>query len=253
MTSTPTQAQLFAAEYARNAGAELLSTVKQVGRKAGRITKIALGVSMPHQIGFLVGLAPLTWHTPREILQSVTVVSGSVLVPVAVDYLIMTCVQVITTRAVIASARKLALRLMIFPVLLSALVNVIAPGPWLLRGLFGAIVLFVPMAEGLRAAIKPDFKQVEAAETEIAAQVAPTPTPGRTCEPGCGCGKHTRKPAARKSPTRPRTRKPAAPKPATLEQIMAGLPDAPVSPAPVGLTTSSGLYVARTLDEALNA
>jgi hypothetical protein len=247
------QAQQFAAEYARNAAAELLATVKDVGHKSGRITKIALGVSMPHQIGFLVGVAPLTWHSPREVLQSVTVVSGSVLIPVVVDLMIMTCVQVVSTRAVVSSARKLALYLMIFPVLLSALVNVIAPGPWLLRAVFGAIVLFVPMAEGLRAAIKPDFRQVERAETEIAAQVAPAPTVGRKCEPGCGCGKHARKPATRKAPAKPRTRKPAAAKHATLDQVMAGLPDAPVSPAPSGLYTSGGLVVARTLDEALNA
>lgn len=253
--SPTTQAEKFAAEYAENAGSEMLDTVKKVGKKSGRITLIALGVSMPHQIGFFIGLAPFAWHTPQQILQSVTVLSGSILIPVAVDLFITTCVQVIAARASTAFARKLALCLIVIPVLLSAFVNVIAPGPAVLRGAFGAIVLFIPMTEALRASLKPDFKQLEKAETEILAQVAKPTVESRKCPTGCGCGRHARKakPAAKVS--KPRTRTQAAPKAkpaqASIDTVMASLPAAPVSPAPTGLHTTSGLVIARTLDEAI--
>jgi hypothetical protein len=251
-TTPKTQAEKFAAEYADSAGDEMLATVKKVGKKAGNITKIALGVSMPHQIGFLVGLAPLAWHTPQQILQSMTVISGSILVPVVVDLMITLCVQVLAARATTAAARKLALRLIIVPVLLSATVNVIAPGPAILRGVFGAIVLFIPMAEALRAALKPDFAQLEKAETEILAQVAKPPVEGRKCPEGCTCGKHTRKAKAAPKTRAPRkataARRPAQ---ASIDTVIGALPAAPVSPAPAGLRTTSGLVIARTMDEAI--
>jgi hypothetical protein len=238
-TEAPTQAQVFAAEYAKDVAAEMLGTVKKVGKKAGLVTKMALGVSMPHQIGFILGLAPLSWGTVREALGSVTIISGAVVVPIAVDFLIMICVQVLTTRAVEAAGKRRALLTMIFPVLMSGTVNVIAPGPWLIRAIFGAIVVFIPLAEGLRASIKPDFKQMDQAEAEIVAQVAPAvvePATGRKCPTGCACGKHTRK-APVKAKT---TRKAPAVKTTTK-----------TAPTPTGLYTApTGVLIARTLQEA---
>lgn len=230
MTTSPkTQAEVFAAEYAEGVAVEMLDTVKKVGKKAGAITGIALGVSMPHQIGYLIGLAPLVWRTPQQALESVTVISGAVLIPVAVDLFITTCVQVIAARATTAFARKLALCLITIPVLLSAFVNVIAPGPAVLRGAFGAIVLFIPMAEALRAAAaKPDFKQMEQTEKAIVAQVAKPAPVGRKCPAGCGCGKHARKSPAKARKTRAKAKALA---PATVDQVLAALPPAPADPA----------------------
>ncbi len=252
-TSPQTQAAEFAAQYAKDAGPEMLATVKNVGKKAGTVTGIALGVSMPHQIGYLIGLSPMAWHTPQQILGSLTGITSAIGVPVAVDFMIMTCVQVIAAKAATSFARKLALALILVPVLVSSTVNVIAPDPTILRALYGAIVLFIPMAEALKAALKkPDFKQLDQAETAIAAEVAKPAVAGRKCPAGCTCGKHTpkaKKPAVRKAAA-PRTRKAPVKTQTSIADVIASLPDAPVSPAANTLRTSSGLLIAHTMDQA---
>lgn len=168
-----TQAQIFAAEYARNTASEMLDTISGVGKKAGRVSRIVLAVSMPHQIAFILGLAPLVWHSLEEILMSITLILGSVLIPVAVDYLILICIQIIAARGMAKPVKRGAIWVMAFPILLSATVNVLAPAPAIMRALFGLMVVLIPLAEGLRAFIRPDFAAIEAMETEVAAQVAP--------------------------------------------------------------------------------
>ncbi len=175
-----TQAQLFAAEYAKNTAQEMLDTIKATGTKAGRVSKIVLAVSMPHQIGFILGLAPLKfgWDL-RMVLESLTLILGSVLIPIAVDYLILICIQIIAARGMAKSVKRGAIGVMAFPILVSGAVNVIAPAPPVMRALFGVMVVLIPMAEGLRSFIRPDFSAIEQMETEVAAQVAPAPTVGR--------------------------------------------------------------------------
>src|SRR5258705_13554979 len=86
---TVSQAQLFAVEYARDTAREMLDAIKENARGSERVTKIALAVSMPHQVGYLLGLAPLQWDTLNHILESLTLIGLAVGVPVAVDYLIL--------------------------------------------------------------------------------------------------------------------------------------------------------------------
>jgi hypothetical protein len=169
-----TQAQLFAAEYAKNTAQEMLDTIKATGKKAGRVSRIVLAVSMPHQIGFILGLAPLRfgWDL-RMVLESLTLILGAVLIPIAVDYLILICIQIIAARGMAKSVKRLAIGVMAFPILVSGAVNVIAPAPLVMRALFGVMVILIPMAEGLRSFIRPDFSAIEQMETEVAAQVAP--------------------------------------------------------------------------------
>ncbi len=171
--NTTSQAQIFATEYARNTAREMLDTISGVGKKAGRVSRIVLAVSMPHQIAFILGLAPLVWHSLEEILMSITLILGSVLIPVAVDYLILICIQIIAARGMAKQVKRGAIWVMAFPILLSATVNVLAPAPHIMRALFGLMVVLIPLAEGLRAFIRPDFAAIEAMETEVAAQVAP--------------------------------------------------------------------------------
>jgi len=172
---TTTQAQIFAAEYAKNTAQEMLDTIAATGKKAGRVSRIVLAVSMPHQIGFILGLAPLRWDSLMHALESVTLILGSVLIPVAVDYLILICIQIIAARGMAKSVKKGAIGVMAFPILVSGAVNVLAPAPTVMRVLFGVMVVLIPMAEGLRSFIRPDFAAIEAMETEVAAQVAVTP------------------------------------------------------------------------------
>jgi hypothetical protein len=166
-----TQAQLFATEYAKDTAREMLDTIKGTKTKAERVTRIALAVSMPHQIGFILGLAPLRWGSLREILESATLILGSVLIPVAVDYLILICIQVLSARGAANSSKKLAFWGMLFPIGVSGTVNVLAPAPALIRVLFGVAVVLIPLAEGIRAMTRPDFGKIERMETEIAGQV----------------------------------------------------------------------------------
>lgn len=166
-----TQAQLFATEYAKDTAREMLDTIKGTKTKAERVTRIALAVSMPHQIGFILGLAPLKWGTLREILESATLILGAVLIPVAVDYLILICIQILSARGAADSSKKLAFFGMLFPVGVSGAVNVIAPAPTLIRVLFGVAVVLIPLSQGIRAFTRPDFAKIERMETEIAGQV----------------------------------------------------------------------------------
>lgn len=180
MSPTTSQAQIFAAKYAENTAQEMLDTIKATGRKAGWVSRIVLCVSMPHQIGFILGLAPLTWSMDlRVILESITLILGSVLIPVAVDYLILICIQVIAARGMARSVKKGAIGVMAFPIIVSGAVNVLAPAPLVMRILFGVMVALIPMAEGLRSFIRPDFSAIEAMETEVAAQVSPSTPVGR--------------------------------------------------------------------------
>lgn len=175
--STTSQAQIFAAEYAQNTAREMLDTISGVGKKAGRVSRIVLAVSMPHQIAFILGLAPLAWHSLDEWLASVTLILGSILIPIAVDYLILICIQIIAARGMAKTVKRGAIWVMAFPILLSAAVNVAAPAPPIMRALFGLMVVLIPLAEGLRAFIRPDFSAIEAMENEVAAQLAPAAEP----------------------------------------------------------------------------
>lgn len=179
MSNTQTQAQLFAAEYAKDTAKEMLHTIKAVGVKAGRVTRIVLAVSMPHQIGFILGLAPLRWDGIEHMLASVTLILGAVLIPVAVDYLILICIQVLAARGMARQVKRFALWLMAFPVLVSGTVNVVAPAPLLIRVLFGVAVVLIPMAEGLRSIIRPDFRAISDMETDVTRQVEQVIEPRR--------------------------------------------------------------------------
>ncbi len=183
-TNSTTQARIFATEYAKDSAREMLDTIKGVAKRAGFVTRIVLAVSMPHQIGFILGLAPLRFDSLRDILAALTLISGSVLIPVAVDYLILICIQVLAARGMDQRVKRIALRIMVFPILVSGTVNVVAPAPLLIRVLFGVAVVLIPMAEGLRAVIRPDFAAIERMEIEVAGQVS------NRCEPGCSCGRH---------------------------------------------------------------
>lgn len=179
MSTSTTQAQIFATEYAKNTAQEMLDTIKATGKKAGRVSRIVLAVSMPHQIGFILGLAPLHWALDlRIILESITLILGSVLIPVAVDYLILICIQVIAARGMARKVKTAAIYVMAFPILVSGAVNVLAPAPTIMRVLFGVMVVLIPMAEGLRSFIRPDFSAIEAMEVEVASQVE-RPAAGR--------------------------------------------------------------------------
>ena len=172
MVSKPTQAQIFAGEYAKGVASEMLANVKGISTKANRITKMVLAVTMPHQIAFVLGIAPLRFdHDVRHWLESISLILASVLIPIAVDYLILTCIQAIATRGMAQPVKRTALIIMLFPVSVSAFFNIAAPAPTMVRILFGVAVVLIPLAEGLRAIVRPDFAKIEQLETEVTSQL----------------------------------------------------------------------------------
>jgi hypothetical protein len=174
-----TQAYLFAVEYAANAAKKMMDTITEIGTNSARITKIALGVSMPHQIGYILALAVphMTWDlgNPSGFLESLTMVLLAIGVPIATDLLILNCIKVIGASAASRGSKRLALSLMLVPVAASGTVNFLAPAPTLIKVLAAFIVTVIPMSESLRAFTRPDFAKIEAMETETVAQVTPVP------------------------------------------------------------------------------
>jgi ribosomal protein S25 len=175
-TADPTvsQARLFGTAYAKEAAKEMLATIKKNGTDAELVTKICLGVSMPHQIGYILGLAPLQWDSLTHWLESITLIMGAVGIPVAVDFLILICIRTLAARAAATVSKAVAFVAMLFPIAVSGYVNFMAPAPDLIRGLFVVAVVLIPVSQGIRAASRPDFRKIDRMEHEVAQQVAAT-------------------------------------------------------------------------------
>jgi len=148
-----TQAQIFAAEYAKTLAAGMLRTIKRVRLAANIVMVIAMAVSYAHQAHYLVGLgAPLyaAWSIPG-----------------ALDSLTFICVKVLGPAAVVKGAKVAAGLVLVFPVSVSSVVNFIAPGALVLKCVYVAAVLLIPAAEVVASRIKPDFAAMDAMERKL--------------------------------------------------------------------------------------
>lgn len=178
------QAALFAREHAKGAAKKMLDALDEISKNSVRITKIALGVSMPHQIAFLLGLILPYLHVTTPVtnyallLQEITHIAGMLLlvggVPIAADLLIVNCIRIAGEPAASAGSKKVAMYIMVLPVSASIAVNVMAPAPhWILRVLAGFIVGVIPAAQILRIfGSHPDFAKIEAMELEVESKLA---------------------------------------------------------------------------------
>lgn len=193
------QAALFAREHAKGAAKKMLDALETISDNSAKITKIALGVSMPHQIAFLLGLILPFLHVTLPIenvallLKECVHILGMLLlvvgVPIAADLLIVNCIRIAGEPAASDFSKRVAMYVMALPVIASITVNVMAPAPhWILRVLAGFIVGVIPAAQILRVLVRPDFGKIEAMELEVEAKlvrgfdaadetpVAPVPT-----------------------------------------------------------------------------
>lgn len=172
------QAALFAREAAKGAARAMLDALDEIQKNSVRITKIALGVSMPHQIAFLLGLILPYLHVTTPVgdyallLQELTHILGMLLlvigVPIAADLLIVNCIRAAGEPAASDSSKKIAMGVMALPVIASIAVNVMAPAPhWILRVLAGFIVGVIPAAQLVKILMRPDFAKIEAMELEV--------------------------------------------------------------------------------------
>jgi hypothetical protein len=148
-----TQAQQFAALYAADMASQMLRTIKWVRRAATAIMVIAMVVSYSHQAGYLASIG-----TPAL---------GSWLIPGALDTLTFLCVKVLGTPGMAQPAKRVALRVLVFPVLASSAINFMAPGQLVTKSVFVLAVLMIPAAELVASRIKPDFGAMDAMERAV--------------------------------------------------------------------------------------
>lgn len=164
------QAAIFAREHAKNAAKGMLDALDEIGKNSVKITKIALGVSMPHQVSFLLGLVLpyMHWSSPVEILHAVGMLMLVLGAPVIADLLIVNCIKVVGQPAAEKGSKKAAIWIMLLPVIASSGVNGLAPAPhWVVRVLAVFVVAAIPMSEILRFLVRPDFAQIEKMEISI--------------------------------------------------------------------------------------
>lgn len=170
------QAAIFAVEYAKNAAREMLDTIREIGRNSARITKIALGVSMPHQVAYILTLAApfMHWDSLIAVPESITLILMALGIPIATDLFILNCIKTVGTAAAAKSSKIYSLITMLAPVGVSGYVNFMAPGPDLIKWLAAWAVTLIPLTEAGRAFLKADFVKIEKMETGATEQLTRT-------------------------------------------------------------------------------
>lgn len=161
-----TMAESYATKYAATMVEGVLSTIKWVRVACTSIMLIAMITSYAHQREFLASLG--------------TPVLGAFLIPISLDAFTFLCVKILGTRGMAQSARRTALVMLVFPVLVSGAVNFLAPGDIITKGIYLVAVLMIPAAEYAGSKVKPDFTIMGAMEAEVvpvAGDQAQTETP----------------------------------------------------------------------------
>lgn len=164
-----TEAQKYRGRKAKGAADRMESSVDRIERRSGKITKIALIVSTPHQMAFLLAavIPFMHWNTPQAIIESIGMLMIALSAPILADYTILNCVETIAAPAVGSKSKRRAFVFLTICALVSGSVNFLAPAPLLVKGLAAFVVACILMAEGLRDIIV-DFRKVEEIETAIA-------------------------------------------------------------------------------------
>lgn len=186
------QEEAYAVLHLEDAAWEAVFELKDGKRRAHRITKMALGISLPHQIGYFVSVARpefapdwLQWAHP------VSIITGAVLGPILVDTTIIFFVKHLTLKVASLLSKLLALLFMIIPCGASAYINFAVPAPhWILNWLFGGAVVMIPLVHGYRAFFKTNFRPLVKDRVETLKQVTTKILGGRKCLEGCTCRKH---------------------------------------------------------------
>lgn len=169
-----TQEQAFAELYVSDAAEEAITEIQVSKRGSHLITRMALAMSMPHQIGFFLSIArPHFENDPLQWVHPVSIIAGAILAPLIVDLTIMYFVRLLTMKVAAASSKLWAFAALILPVAASAYVNFAVPAPHpILNYVFGGAVLFIPLVYGYLAFFKVNFGQLLQLKEETLAQVA---------------------------------------------------------------------------------
>lgn len=250
MNSTTTQAQQFAAAYAETLAKGLIKSMETVRKIGTGIMYGAMAVSFSHQVTFFHNLQA---HENGPIAV-VTAWFASIVIPLVMDGLTALCVRVTGTRGMAPAAKKAALQVLMFPVLISGAVNFMAPGPWIMKGVYALVVSMIPAAEYVANKIAPDFGAMHAMELDVRpAEAVEVVDPELAAQRRAAALKaaETRRAnaaeAAERAAAKQAARKARAAERAALETVY-DLPAAPVSPAP-----ATWDRVQRMLDKAQTA
>ncbi len=270
ITNTPaakskTAAQQLAEARAADVVPNILGAIAGIRKQSKRIAWCALAAITPHAIVFL---STQGGHHGNLFLTIFSVITAA-LVCITIDLGMVTMLSVVQTPGVRKAARRTALGVLFFLMLVSGTIQFLAPGFLLMRILLGMTVLILVLVEVVASLIDVDpelLGQIEAEAIAVAPPAEPVKPAGRTCPTGCTCGKHTPKakakaPAAKKTTARQtpatkrnrtRTTVPAdaqvsAETVAEIEAIKAPkapvMSATPVSPAPGLELDSSGLWL----------
>lgn len=238
------ETQKFRADMAENAADRMMATVKGVAARSGKITKIALWVSTPHQVMFLLS-AIIPWmkfdtleHAGHSLGMALIVLS----VPFICDYTILNCVETISAPAIDAWTKRKAFIVLTITACVSGSVNFLAPAPWLVKFLAAFVTVAILMAESMRN-IGVNFNRMEAIEQDIAVGAPAKPAKlvidKNELRARKEAGYDQMTPQGKRAFTKARreriaNRAPRATKLTPVQQIQALTTTAPVSPAPAG-------------------
>ncbi len=161
----------FARVYNKGTAKEMLETIRLNARDAERNSKLALYVSIPHQALFLLSIVPLKFGNLIQVLESLCLLGVSVVLPYLGDRAILMSVRNLATRVISTWDKVKAFGALLPVTAVSVYLNVMAPGPDLLKYACGVLVAYVPLYQILRT-VRPSFKKAGADETKIREEVA---------------------------------------------------------------------------------
>ena len=164
-------AQVAAAEYAKTIAAQMMKTIRMVRLAATFIALVAMTISFSHQAHYLAALGMTSY--------------AAWLIPGAIDALTFICVRVLATQAVETKGRSTAGWMLSFPVIVSGVINFVAPGEVLVKIAYVIAVLLIPAAEVVASRLRPDRRSPPAP----AGSSASSPPPPSSVVPPASAGR----------------------------------------------------------------
>lgn len=169
----------FGRLYQRRSAKEMLTTLDHNRRDAETITKIALYLSIPHQVGYLLSKVTLEFSTWHMWLVSITALGLAVGGPYLNDRVILMCVRNIAARASSNWSKAKSFVVLVPTTAASGYVNFAAPGAPVIKWVAVGVVVMIVLSQVVRSCT-PDFRRGLAEEQRIASELEvpakPTPT-----------------------------------------------------------------------------
>lgn len=177
-----TQAKIFSMRYAKGSARETLLDIANNAKAANSVTKLVMAITMPHQIGYILKIAPFDWNGVFNIAASITLLLMAFLGPLAIDWATLVCIRIVASKTMSTRSKKWTAILMMLPVGFSGFINFIAPAPLVMKVMAAFLVSLIPVTQIVRAiGNNPDFRQIDKEEREIT-DFANEPAPSITDE-----------------------------------------------------------------------